>query len=72
MKMKVLGAEVARVMRSTAARGDEADLVRARKGCMMLDMGIGHKIDISLPERSKPLFAPSVQLRFLAGLLREA
>jgi len=30
--MKVLGAEVARVIRSAAARGDEADLVRARKG----------------------------------------
>jgi len=32
-KMKVFGAEVARVMRSAAARGEEADLVRARKGC---------------------------------------
>jgi len=32
-KMKVLGAEVARVTRSEAARGEVADLVRARKGC---------------------------------------
>jgi len=32
VKMKVLGAEVARVMRSMAARGEEADLVRARNG----------------------------------------
>jgi hypothetical protein len=32
VKMNVFGAEVARVMRSTAARGDEADLVSARKG----------------------------------------
>ena len=31
-KMKVLGAEVALVMRSAAARGEEADFVRARKG----------------------------------------
>jgi hypothetical protein len=31
-KMKVLGAVVARVMRSAAARGEEADLVSARKG----------------------------------------
>ncbi len=30
--MKVLGVEVARVMRSAAARGEEADLVRARNG----------------------------------------
>ncbi len=30
--MKVFGAEVARVMRSAAARGDEADFVSARKG----------------------------------------
>lgn len=30
--MKVLAAEVARVMRSAAARGEEADLVSARKG----------------------------------------
>ena len=30
--MKVLGALVAREMRSAAARGEEADLVRARKG----------------------------------------
>lgn len=30
--MNVFGAEVARVMRSAAARGDEADFVRARKG----------------------------------------
>jgi hypothetical protein len=32
VKMKALAADVARVIRSTAARGDEADLVRARKG----------------------------------------
>jgi hypothetical protein len=32
VNMKVLGAEVARVMRSMAARGEEADLVRARNG----------------------------------------
>jgi len=32
VKMKVLGAEVARVMRSMAARGDEADFESARKG----------------------------------------
>jgi hypothetical protein len=31
--MKVLGWEVALLMRSAAARGDEADFVRARKGC---------------------------------------
>ena len=31
-KMNVFGAEVARVMRSAAARGEVADLVRARKG----------------------------------------
>lgn len=31
--MKVFGAEVARIMRSAAARGDEADLESARKGC---------------------------------------
>lgn len=30
--MNVPGWEVARVMRSMAARGEEADLVRARKG----------------------------------------
>jgi hypothetical protein len=30
--MNVLGAEVARMMRSAAARGEEADFVRARKG----------------------------------------
>jgi hypothetical protein len=29
---KVLGEDVARVMRSTAARGEVADFVRARKG----------------------------------------
>lgn len=34
--MKVLGADVARVMRSAAARGDEADFVRARKGARAL------------------------------------
>lgn len=34
--MKVLGAEVARVMRSIAARGEDADFVRARKGCVTL------------------------------------
>jgi hypothetical protein len=32
LKMKVLGAEVARMMRSAAARGEEADLVSAKKG----------------------------------------
>jgi hypothetical protein len=32
VKIKVLGAEVARVIRSTAARGEEADFERARKG----------------------------------------
>ncbi len=32
VKMKVFGAEVARVMRSMAARGEDADFVRARKG----------------------------------------
>lgn len=31
--MKVFGAEVARIMRSAAARGEEADLESARKGC---------------------------------------
>jgi hypothetical protein len=31
-KMKVFGAEVARWIRSAAARGEEADLVSARKG----------------------------------------
>ena len=31
--MKVFGWEVALVIRSAAARGEEADLVRARKGC---------------------------------------
>lgn len=30
--MKVFGALVARVMRSAAARGEDADLVRARNG----------------------------------------
>ena len=30
--MKVFEADVARVIRSAAARGDEADLVSARKG----------------------------------------
>src|SRR5687767_11170720 len=35
--MKVLGAEVARVTRSAAARGDVADLLRARNGyCSVL------------------------------------
>jgi hypothetical protein len=33
LKTKVLGALVAWVMRDAAARGEEADLVRARKGC---------------------------------------
>lgn len=32
MKRNVLGAEVARMTRSAAARGDVADLVRARNG----------------------------------------
>jgi hypothetical protein len=32
VKIKVLGAEVARVIRSMAARGEEADFVSARKG----------------------------------------
>ena len=32
VKINVLGAEVARVMRSITARGEEADLERARKG----------------------------------------
>jgi hypothetical protein len=31
-KMKVFGAEVALVMRSAAARGEDADFVSARKG----------------------------------------
>jgi hypothetical protein len=31
--MKVLGADVARVIRSAAARGEVADLLSARKGC---------------------------------------
>jgi hypothetical protein len=31
--MKVLGCEVALLIRSAAARDDEADFVRARKGC---------------------------------------
>jgi hypothetical protein len=33
VKMKVFAADVARVIRSIAARGEEADLERARKGC---------------------------------------
>lgn len=33
VNMYVFGAEVARLMRSAAARGEVADLVRARKGC---------------------------------------
>lgn len=33
VKMNVLGAEVARWIRSAAARGEVADLVSARKGC---------------------------------------
>jgi hypothetical protein len=32
VKMNVLGAEVARVMRSIAVRGEAADLDNARKG----------------------------------------
>lgn len=32
--MKVVGWEVARVMRSDAARGELADFARARKGCV--------------------------------------
>ena len=32
VNMKVFGAEVARVMRSAAARGDVADLERTRNG----------------------------------------
>jgi hypothetical protein len=63
VKMKVLAAEVARVMRSTAARGDEADLVRARKGWMMLVSGMHDRSDILLPEHSKLLFAPCLPLR---------
>lgn len=36
MKMNVVGCEVARVMRSDAARGELADFARARKGCIHL------------------------------------
>ena len=55
MKTNVFGTEVARVMRSAAARGEEADLERARNGWMFsLVMQISFR-SFSIPlERSKP------------------
>jgi hypothetical protein len=35
LKMNVLGKEVARIIKSAAARGDVADLERARKGWVL-------------------------------------
>jgi hypothetical protein len=35
LKMKVLGEDVARVIKSAAARGEVADLERARKGWVL-------------------------------------
>lgn len=61
--MKVLGAEVARVMRSMAARGEEADFVRARKGCRMVNRSIMNgKFGILLPMRSELSFVPCLKL----------
>lgn len=57
--MKVFGAEVARWMRSAAARGEEADLVSARKGYMF-------KMNLSVVERkSRRLRLTSRALRAL-------
>jgi hypothetical protein len=60
--MNVFGAEVARVMRSAAARGEVADLVRARKGWKYIlvsewrgDCEDGNKVPL---ERSRLWFAP--------------
>lgn len=44
MKTKVLGAEVARWMRSAAARGDAADLLSARKGYRDVRMGFASSL----------------------------
>lgn len=67
--MKVFGAEVARVMRSMAARGEEADLVRARKGWRDVSgCGMDDRSDILLLEHSKLSFAPCPPLRYQAGL----
>lgn len=38
-KMKVFAAEVVRTTRSAAARGELADLLRARKGCYVVSDG---------------------------------
>ena len=62
--MKVLGAEVARLMRSMAARGEEADLVRARKGRRDVSGGgICGRSNILLPEHSGLSFAPCLPVR---------
>lgn len=67
--MKVLGAEVARVMRSMAARGEEADLVRARKGWRNISGSGRHdRSDILLLEHSGLSFAPCLPLGVWAGL----
>ena len=63
-KMKMLGAEVARVMRSAAARGEVADLERARKGCLgeavlaKANLGLFCKARHLPRERLKLWFAP--------------
>lgn len=55
VKTKVSGFDVARVMRSEAARGELADLARARKGCILISVhGLSMAITGSLPrERSE-------------------
>lgn len=48
--MYVFGAEVAREMRSAAARGEVADLVSAKKGYTIGEQGAGwDTIDVIMP-----------------------
>lgn len=64
VKMKVFAAEVARVMRSIAARGEEADLERARKGWKGDQRRFRYRVFVVLllPMHSGPFVAPFLNL----------